>query len=280
VVNHPPASAPTVSVPASSASGSYTASWTAVSTATSYTLQEQLNGGSWVTVQASSATSRAISGKGNGTYGYRAQACNSGGCGPWSATDAIVVTHPPASAPTVSVPTSSTTGSYTASWTAVSTATSYTLQEQVNGGGWTTLQSSGATSRAISGKGSGTYGYHVRACNVGGCSGWSATDSISVLRIPAAPAGLSATIYATYESDTRPPRTFYSLSASWSASATATKYDFQYCTGGTCTALSTTSTSAGVDPIPGTSYTVNVRACNAAGCSAWSPTVTPSVVNQ
>jgi hypothetical protein len=120
----------------------------------------------------------------------------------------------------------------------------------------------------------------VRACNVGGCSGWSATDSISVLRIPAAPAGLSATIYATYESDTRPPRTFYSLSASWSASATATKYDFQYCTGGTCTALSTTSTSAGVDPIPGTSYTVNVRACNAAGCSAWSPTVTPSVVNQ
>jgi hypothetical protein len=190
-----------------------------------------------------------------------------------------VVTHPPASAPTVTTLASST-GGYTVSWTAVSTATSYTLQEQVNGGVWATLQASSARSRAISGKGNGTYGYRVAAHNAGGYGPWSSTHSVTVLRPPATPTGLSATIYATYESETRPPRTFYSLSASWSASSTATSYGFQYCTGGVCTALSTTSTKAVVNPVHGTSYTVNVRACNASGCSAWSPAVTPAVVNQ
>jgi len=66
-------------------------SWGAVSTATSYTLQEQVNGGSWTTIQSGSATSRAISGKSSGTYGYHVQACNSSGCGPWSGTGAVVV---------------------------------------------------------------------------------------------------------------------------------------------------------------------------------------------
>lgn len=277
----PPASAPSMSVPTSSATGSYTVSWTTVATATSYELQEQVNGGGWTTIQNASSASRAISGKGNGTYGYHARACNGSGCGPWSATDAIVVTHPPASAPTVSVPTSSSTGGYTVSWTAVSTATSYTLQEQVNGGAWTTIQTGSTTSRAISGKGNGTYGYHARACNVGGCSGWSATDSVSVLHVPAVPTGLSATIYATFYSDTRPPKTVYELNASWTASSSATSYDFQYClTGGTCTTSTTTSASIWISPVHGSSYTVKVRACNASGCSAWGPTVTPSVVNE
>jgi hypothetical protein len=275
------AGAPTLTTPASNTTGGYTVGWSAIPDATSYTLQERVDGGAWGTVQTNATQSWSASGKGNGSYGYRTQACNSSGCGPWSATDAIVVTHPPASAPTLSVPGSNSTGSYTVSWTTVSTATSYTLQEQVNSGAWTTIQTSSATSRAISGKGNGAYGYHVQACNVGGCSGWSATDSISVLRIPATPTGLAATIYATFYSDTRPPKTVYELSASWAASSGATSYDFQYCqSGGTCTTTKTTSTSIWITTIHSTAFTTNVRACNASGCSAWSPAVTPSVVNQ
>ncbi|WP_081700034.1 hypothetical protein [Rhodanobacter sp. OR87] len=188
----PPASAPSLSVPASNNTGSYTVSWGAVSAATTYTLQEQVNGGSWTTIQATSATSRAISGKSNGTYGYHVQACNTGGCGPWSATGSTVVLQPPAAAPALSVPASSNTGSYTVSWGAVSTATTYTLQEQVNGGSWTTIQSSSATSLAISGKGSGTYGYHVQACNAGGCGPWSATAAI----VAAVPIAINGNAYA------------------------------------------------------------------------------------
>ncbi|MDE2155715.1 MAG: hypothetical protein KGJ32_07480, partial [Xanthomonadaceae bacterium] len=90
----PPASAPALSVPASSGTGSYTVSWGTVGTATSYTLQEQVNGGSWATLQSSSATSLAISGKGNGSYGYHVQACNASGCGPWSGTGTVAVAIP------------------------------------------------------------------------------------------------------------------------------------------------------------------------------------------
>jgi hypothetical protein len=174
----------------------------------------------------------------------------------------------------LSAPANSSTGGYTVSWTGVSGATSYTLQEQVNGGGWSTIQTSSATSRAISGKGNGTYGYHVQACNAGGCGPWSGTRSVSVLLIPATPTGLSSTLYATFYSDTRPPKTVYTLTGSWSAMAGASNYNFHYCQqSGSCYTTNTTATF-----IP--EFTVTVQACNANGCSAWSASVTPTTVNQ
>jgi YD repeat-containing protein len=274
VVSLPPASAPTVSVPSTSSSGGYTVSWTGVATATSYTLQEQVNGGSWTTIQTGSAISRAISGKGNGTYGYRAQACNSSGCGPWSGTDAIVVTHPPASAPTVSAPASSSTGSYTVSWTAVSTATSYTLQEQVNGGAWTTTYSGAGTSKAISGKGNGTYGYHVRACNVGGCSAWSVTDSTMVGIIPATPAAPHVSVSGVDYKQV--------VKASWTAVSGATSYQVEMTEPGATlgevydNGSNTTFSTITFDP--GT-YKFRVKACNSVGCSSWSPYGSATVVS-
>lgn len=389
IVTHPPTVAPTVSVPTNSVNGSYTVSWTAVSTATSYTLQERINGGSWATIQTGSATNKAISGKSNGAYGYQAQACNAGGCTTWStissttvllppatpvsitvpgtsngpitvswaasatatgydlyqeinnadwrqvysgggttaalqasvsgnynywvaatnasgwngvlkASGTVVVTLPPASAPAISLPTTSVTGSYTVSWGAVTAATSYTLQEQANGGTWVTIQTSSAISKAIGGKGNGTYGYRVQACNVGGCGSWSAIKSIGVTLIPATPTGLSGTIWvfsgaalastdtsaesvngtsATTESTmlpNRPPDT-YELDATWSGSAGAASYDVQYCRSGICLTKNTTSTAIYSIPVNGTNYIISVRACNVAGCSAYSSTVAPIV---
>lgn len=94
MVTYPPTTAPTLSAPSNNASGNYTVSWSAVSTATSYTLEEQVNGGGWTVVQTGSATSRAIVGKINGGYGYRVQACNAGGCGPWSGVSTVQVVIP------------------------------------------------------------------------------------------------------------------------------------------------------------------------------------------
>jgi hypothetical protein len=92
-----PAPLPSLSVPATSSTGSYTVSWGSVSTATSYTLQESSNGGSsWSTAYTGSGTSKALSGKGNGTYTYRVEACSAGGCGAWSATHTIKVALIPA----------------------------------------------------------------------------------------------------------------------------------------------------------------------------------------
>jgi predicted phage tail protein len=268
VVTHPPASAPSLSAPAASSTGSYTVSWGSVSTATSYTLQESVNGGSWTTAYSGSAQSKAISGKGNGTYAYRVEACNAGGCSAWSGSKNTVVTHPPASAPSLSVPATSSTGSYTVSWGSVSTATSYTLQESSNGGSsWSTAYSGSAQSKALSGKGDGTYTYRVEACNAGGCGPWSATHAIAVALIPVMPAHpLTLTVTG--------PTTKPVIHVTWSAVAEATSYSLQMEEPAVGTSWTT------VNGVSGTTWSqlflysgavdFRLQACNSHGCSAWS----------
>jgi YD repeat-containing protein len=176
----PPSTAPSLTVPAKSTNGAYAVSWTAVTGASSYTLQEQASGGGWVAVQSSSATSWNASNKSNGSYGYRVSACNVAGCGAWSSTATITVAVAPGSAPTLTVPASNTSGAFAVSWSSVNYATSYTLQEQVNGGAWASAYTGVAKSWSTSGRAAGTYGYRVQACNSNGCSGWSSTKTTTV----------------------------------------------------------------------------------------------------
>ena len=270
VVTHPPASAPSLSVPATSSTGSYTVSWGAVSTATSYTLQMSTNGGStWSTPYTGSATNWAASGQSNGTYAYRVEACNAGGCSAWSGTGSAVVMHPPASAPSLSVPATSTTGSYTVSWGAVSTATSYMLQMSTNGGSsWSIAYSGSATSWVASGQGTGSYTYRVEACNAGGCSAWSGTGTISVSLIPATPTSLQYPSGAYYPG---------SFTVFWSTETGATSYTLTR-TSTASNTVTTVYTGAGTsvtqaNVTPGT-YQFSLQACNSVGCSAWeTPTV-------
>ncbi|MBB5360409.1 YD repeat-containing protein, partial [Rhodanobacter sp. ANJX3] len=265
-----PAGAPTLSVPASANVSYYTVSWSAVSGATSYTLQEQVNGGAWATVQTSAATSWAATGKSNNTYGYRVQACNSSGCGAWSVTATVTVAIPPipASAPALSVPSVSYTGGYTISWGGVSAATSYTLQEQVNSGGWSTVQTSASASWSTASRGAGTYGYRVQACNVSGCGPWSGTGSVTVTAPTAAP-GLSAP--ATNATG--------SYTVSWSGVTGASAYLLQQqVNGGSWTSLqNSAATSVAVSGETNGSYGYRVQACDAVGCGSFSATSTTVV---
>ena len=174
-----PGAAPSLSAPSSNNTGSYTVSWAGVSGASSYILQQQINSGAWQTVESTASTAWSAIGKSNGTYGYRVQACNSSGCGPWSGTAAIAVKVVPV-APSLSVPASNASGAYTASWGGVAYATSYTLQEQVNGGSWASVYSGASGSWSTSGRAAGTYGYRVQACDTYGCSGWSPVGTVTV----------------------------------------------------------------------------------------------------
>lgn len=169
----PPTGVPSISLAATSTTGSYAVNWTAVTSATYYELQEQVNGGAWSDVQSNGATNWSAAGKVNGTYGYHVRACNSAGCGSYSATSSISVQLVPTTAPTLSVPASNNTGAFTVSWTGVSGAQTYTLQEKVNGGSWTTVQSTSATSWNTTGRAAGTYAYQVAACISLGCGPWS-----------------------------------------------------------------------------------------------------------
>ncbi|MEY2168377.1 MULTISPECIES: hypothetical protein [unclassified Rhodanobacter] len=269
VVTLPPTSAPSLSVPVSSTNGNYTVSWGGVATATSYTLQESVNGGSWSTVQSNGNGSWSTSGRGNGSYGYRVQACNVGGCGPWSGTGTTTVLLPPAGAPSLSVPASSTTGSYTVSWGGVATATSYTLQISIDSGGWSTVQSSGAASWGASGQATGAYAYRVQACNASGCGPWSGTGTTNVLLPPGSAPSLSVPGSSTNGSYT----------VSWGAVATASSYTLQESAngGGWSTVQSSNATSWGTSGRGDGSYAYRVQACNASGCGPWSGAGTVAV---
>jgi len=261
----PPASAPGLSVPANSSTGSYTVSWGSVATATSYTLQISIDSGGWSTVQSSGATSWGASGQATGTYGYRVQACNASGCGPWSGTGTTNVLLPPGSAPSLSVPGSSTNGSYTVSWGAVATASSYTLQESINGGGWSTVQSGSATSWGTSGRGDGSYGYRVQACNASGCGPWSGTGTVSVTLPPVVPA---RPLTLSVSGPTNKPV----VHASWAAVANATGYQLQMSEGGTTWDQAYTGTGTTWSELIFYSGQVEfqLQACNSVGCSGWS----------
>ncbi|TQD38741.1 chitinase N-terminal domain-containing protein, partial [Marilutibacter aestuarii] len=183
VVTHPP-DGPTVSTPAADNNGAYSVSWSSVSTATEYRLEQRKNGGSWSQIYSGTGLSKAVSGLTNGTYDYRARACNAGGCSGYSATDTTVVTFPPSSAPTLTAPTSADTATnFTVSWTAVSTATAYELQMGFNGAGWTTVYNSSARSVTRSHNFDGSYDYRVRACNAGGCGPFSGVRRVQVVDI-------------------------------------------------------------------------------------------------
>jgi hypothetical protein len=261
-----PSSAPSLNAPANNASGTYTVSWNSISAATAYVLQEQINSGGWNTVLNSSALSWAANGKANNNYGYRVQACNTTGCGPWSGVVTVnVAVTAITSAPSVSLPGSSNSGTYTVSWTSIGNAASYNLQEQANGGSWTNVQPApgGATSWPTTGRGNGSYSYQAQACNAAGCGPWSSAATIVVSLFPPVPANAFINETLNGKADV--------YTATWSASSTATRYEVQRIqTGATVysgTAL-TYRVESGLDPYD-MQYSYQVRACNAMGCSAW-----------
>ncbi|GGK03217.1 hypothetical protein GCM10011394_10360 [Luteimonas terricola] len=266
----PPTAAPTLTVPATGLNGSFTVGWTTVAAADRYQLQERQGTGSWGSIHDAAGTSKAISGKAAGSWGYRVRGCNGAGCGNWSTIGTVQVIHAPAGTPALTVPATSYTGAFTASWTSVATATRYELEERLGAGSWTQIHNAAATSRAVSGKTAGSWGYRVRACNQAGCAAWSSVGTVAVTLPPASPPGL--TVPASNTSG--------SYSATWTTVTHATSYQLQerLGTGGWTTIHNASGTSKAVSGKATGSWGYQVRACNVAGCSAWSATRTVAVL--
>ncbi|MBX3707646.1 MAG: VCBS repeat-containing protein [Pseudomonadales bacterium] len=203
VSNAPPVPGP-IQGPDTSSSGGYTLTWGASAGATSYELQQQVNGGSFATVQNTSATTRMFSGQSDGTYGYRVRACLQSACSAWTATKTVQVQNPPGVPGPISGPSTSSSGTYGITWTASSgTVTSYRLEERVSGGAFAQIQNSTALSKSFVGKINNTYEYRVRACNAYGCSAYTGIKSVQVTGNPGSP-DLPATPPAA-EVPTAPP---------------------------------------------------------------------------
>lgn len=181
----PPGIPSAITVPSSSTTGSYTISWGAASgTVTAYQLYEATNSGFSAETLAYSGTalSKAISGKGNGTYYYRVRACNGSLCGSYrtGANPTVVSLGVPAAPATISGPLMNTTGNYTISWSSSTGATRYELWESIFGGAFTKVYDGTATSKSFSNKPNGEYEYKAKACNTAGCSGYSPIKFVQV----------------------------------------------------------------------------------------------------
>lgn len=184
----PPApSAPgAISAPASDSDGSYDVSWgAALGDPTSYKLQQQFNGGAWATIADSPALTRAITVTTDGQYGYRVQACNANGCGPYTDVHAVAVALVPVAPGAVDVPAANATGNYSVAWGSALRAETYELAEEFNTTGWSAFGAQGnVLARAYSGKGDGLYRYRVRACNANGCGPVVTSSYLVIDRTP------------------------------------------------------------------------------------------------
>lgn len=194
-----PASAPSLSGPAWS-TGSITLNWNAVAGATRYQLNQNLGGTVTVPYNAN-GTSWTSGSLANGNYAYQVFACNAGGCGPGSTVVTVFVSNQPPAAPTIlSAPSPVTNDQpFVVTWSAIINATSYTLQQTSQENGTVKIRYTGPNTN------SGTlylgyppnsyFIYVVQACNVEGCSAWSAPAYIYLNsgKIQAAPASGSST---------------------------------------------------------------------------------------
>ena len=100
----PPAS---LSVPATSLTGSYTVSWSGGGTFSSYELFESTttNFASQTRVFLGAGTSASISGHGNGTFYYRLRGCNGSACTAYrTGSNGVLVTLPPGMPAGITVP--------------------------------------------------------------------------------------------------------------------------------------------------------------------------------
>lgn len=278
VTTVPSGAPPSITVPASSATGKYWISWDAASgDLTAYELYEATNSSfsNQVLVHNGTATSKLISGKSDGAYYYRVRACNGSACSDYrlgSNATSVLLAGTPSS---ITVPSSSTTGSYTITWgESNGTATAYRLYEATNSSfsGQALVHNGSGTSKALSGRGQGTYYYRVRACNTYGCGSYrKGSNGITVTFPPDPPAN----VYV--------PSQVYggNYSVSWSSSAGATRYELWESAnfGSFDKIYDSAGTGMSFVGKPSGHYSYKVKACNVAGCSAFSATHTCAVCN-
>lgn len=262
---------PVVSVPAESANGNYTVAWTAVSQASRYDLQEQAGAGAWSNIYSGPNLTRVVTGRTGGSYAYRVRACRGTTCGGWSATATVSVQSLPSTGPSISAPGISIDGTYAVSWSGVADALTYRLEESVSGGGWIEIQDGSSLTRSFSGKADGTFAYRARACNAAGCGDYGATATVQVLRVPAAPAGLTVPALSANGAYT----------VTWTATPGASSYSLEESsTGSVWTVVAAgAATAKDFSQKPDGSYAYRAAACNSSGCGPTTSAQTVRVVH-
>ena len=236
--------------------GNYTVSWSSVSNATSYILEQKKDSGSWQQVYSGSETQKSFSSKEKGTYCYRVKATNACDESSLSNEQCATVTGKPDIPTLYSIDNSDRDGNYIVSWSSVSSATSYTLQEKKDSGSWTDVYNGSGTQKSISGKTAGIYCYHVRASNNCGDSSWSDEQCTTVGDDLVAYAGADKTICNPNNGGTHAVQ----IGGAPTASGGAPDYEYNWTPS---TGLNNTSiANPTASPTTTTTYTVTITDAN------------------
>ena len=267
------ASPASMTVPSTSNTGSYTVSWTAGGTVTSYELFEATasNFSTQTRIYLGAGTSVSISGHGNGTFYYRVRGCTGSACTAYrTGGNGVVITLPPSAPASISVPSTNTSGSIAVSWgAATGNVTTYELWEATNSGftGETRVYNALPRSALITGHQNGSYYFRARACNGAICGSYATGANATVVSniAPPAPTGLTTN-----------QNSQCSWTANWTASVGATSYTIRDWSGNyqysfSAPATSTVYSFCGAPGYTGISTDYRPRwlkACNGTSCSS------------
>jgi len=222
-------------------------------------VQVRVNGGG---TQAAGGSPHTFTGLGNGgTYTFDVRAQNEVGWGPWSpASNPVVPAGPPIGPGSINA-TPSGVGGVDLSWPAANANGSALTQYQISVNG--SVEGVGlATSMRRAGLAdSTTYSFAVRACNDVACGAWSPARQATTNGPP-----------NTQNAPNIDSPSGTTMEGSWGTpngnGLGVDHFDADIDPGGT---RSVNGNSTSWNATPGTGYRIRVRACNAAGCAAWSP---------
>ena len=222
-------------------------------------VQVRANGGA---TQAAGGSPHTFTGLANGTgYSFDVRAQNEVGWGPWSPASNVVVPAGPPIGPGSINASPSGVGGVDLSWPAANANGSALTQYQISVNG--SVEGVGlATSMRRAGLAdSTTYSFAVRACNDVACGAWSPARQATT---NGPPNQQNAPNISARDANT--------IEASWGTpngnGLGVDHFDADIDPGGS---KSVNGNSTSWNATPGTGYRVRVRACNAAGCAAWSP---------
>ena len=250
--------------------------WTAVSDATSYSIQRSTNGTTWTTLNPSPSLNSTSSSYADTTvaagttYYYSVYAVDAAGTSA-GATTQSALTVPATPTLTASVASSSVVN---LSWTAVKAVTNYVLQNSPDGTNWTSIATQTGTTYSNTNLTADTaYYYQVMALDATG--GGAANSPVMVTTRLAAPSGLTPTAASAGEID-----------LTWTSETGATNYIIQRSTNNTVwttlvpsPALTSASTSyADTSVLPGSTYYYTIIGVDASGNSA--PAATQMALTQ
>jgi YD repeat-containing protein len=266
----PPSAPSSLSHPSNSITGSYQVEWgPAAGNITRYELWEAGNAAFTGETRVFNAPGYFYSAsRGDGTYYYRARACNADLCGAFRSSGShTTVLRIPGVPGDMSIPIVAIPGnSYSVGWGAASgsTVAHYEIEQHGNStfsalvGSWQRA----ASPLSLTASTESVFYFRVRACNASGCSAFrNGTTGITVTYPPATPTGLSAQLYS-----------FCTWGARWDVMARATNYNVRDARNNN---INTTqnqasivwSTNCPATGQPSDNPPVWMNACNLAGCS-------------